>query len=170
MEARKLSDSPAPAFGLSLRIRHPSIDPAEISRELQLEPEHSFRAGEPRNSSSGLKATALHAESYWLAALDPSAPLSAFAASLPAAAAEGLRARAAIDRIGLDAALMLWTTHFARRHAALFQRIVAEGGQIGLLIEVAPDGVRSFSLSPAIGRSLAELGIALEFEFEPADG
>jgi hypothetical protein len=169
MEARRLSDSPAPAFGLSLRIRHPSIDPAEISRELQLEPEHCFRAGEPRNSASGLKATALHAESYWLASLNPSAPLGAMAAHLPAAVPENLRARAR-ERIGLDGALMLWATHFARRHAALFQRIVAEGGQIGLLIEVAPDGVRSFSLSPAIGRSLSELGIALEFEFEPAGG
>lgn len=166
MEARKLSDSPAPAFGLSLRIRHPSIDPAEISRELQLEPEHCFRAGEPRNSSSGLAATATHAESYWLAALNPFAPLSPFAAQLPSTAVEALRSR---TTLGLDLALSLCATHLARRHAEFFHRIVADGGQIGLLIEVAPDEVRSFSIPPAIGRALSELGIALEFEFEPTD-
>lgn len=169
MEARKLSEAPAPAFGLSLRIRHPSIDPAQISQELQLEPEHCFRAGEPRTSSSGLKATALHAESYWLGALDPSAPLGGLLSHLPTAGAESLRSRAR-EPIGLDGALMLWVTYLSRRHAALFQRITAEGGQVGLLIEVAPDGARSFSLPPAISRALSELGIALEFEFEPADG
>jgi hypothetical protein len=158
MEARQLSDTPAPAFGLSLRIRHPSIDPQEISRELQLEPEHSFRAGEPRNSSSGLAATATHAESYWLSALNPFINASPF---------EGLRARAG-QPPGLDTALALCATHLARRHAPFFSRVIAEGGQIGLLVEVAPDAVRAFSIAPAVSRTLAELGISLEFEFEPA--
>ena len=49
MEARRASQ-PSYPFQLSLRIRHPSIDPASISRELQIEPEHSFRAGDPRES------------------------------------------------------------------------------------------------------------------------
>jgi hypothetical protein len=167
MEARKLSDSPAPAFGFSLRIRHPSIDPAEISRELQLEPEHSFRAGEPRNSSSGLAATATHAESYWIGALTPFAPLSPFAAQAPGAGIEGLRARAG-QLPGLDGALSLCMTQLSRRHTAFFNRIVAEGGQIGLLVEVAADAVRSFAITPVISRALADLGIALEFEFEAA--
>jgi len=161
MEARKLSDSPAPAFGLSLRIRHPSIDPAEITSELQLEPEHCFRAGEPRTSSSGLAATALHAESYWLAGLNP------FVGQTPALGFESLHGRAA-QLVGLDAALALCTSHMVRRHAAFFNRIISEGGQVGLLVEVSPDAVRSFSITPAISRTLSELGIALEFEFERA--
>jgi hypothetical protein len=166
MEARKLSDSPVTAaFGLSLRVRHPSIDPAEISNELQLQPEHSFRAGEPRTSGSGLKATALHAESYWLGALSPLA--TSFAAQEPSTGIEGLRTRAG-QLLGLDAALSMCVTQLARRHAAFFNRIVAEGGQIGLLVELSPEEVRSFSIPPAIGRSLAELGITLEFEFESA--
>jgi hypothetical protein len=148
MEARKLSDLPAPAFELSLRIRHPSIDPAEISRELQLQPEHSFRAGEPRTSSSGLAATALHAESYWLASLDP------FSAQAPA-------------MMGVDSALALCATQFGRRHAPFFQRLLAEGGEVCLLIELSPDAVGSFSITPAIARAMADLGIALEFEFAP---
>jgi hypothetical protein len=149
MEARKLSDLPVPAFELSLRIRHPSIDPAAISQELQLEPEHSFRAGEPRTSTSGLAATALHAESYWLASLDP------FAAQAPSI-------------MGVDGALALCATQFGRRHGPFFNRIVSEGGEVCLLIQLSPETVRSFSITPAIARSIADLGIALEFEIGPS--
>jgi hypothetical protein len=150
MEARKLSDLPAPAFELSLRIRHPSIDPAAISQELQLQPEHSFRAGEPRASSSGLAATAVHAESYWLASLDP------FAAQAPSI-------------MGVDGALALCATQFGRRHAPFLNRIVSEGGEVCLLIELSPDTVRTFSITPAIARSIADMGITLEFEIGPSD-
>src|SRR5262245_27919444 len=71
MEARDLAEDRIPPFELAMRIRHPSLDPAEISRELQLEPEHSFKAGDPRTSSSGIAAASVHAESYWLSHLDP---------------------------------------------------------------------------------------------------
>ena len=57
-------------FSCRCAIRHPSIDPASISRELQIEPEHSFRAGEPRESARSLAVTPVHVESYWLATLD----------------------------------------------------------------------------------------------------
>ena len=58
-------------FQLSLHVRHPSVDPEEISRELGLEATESFRAGEPRRSRSGVAATAVHGETYWVAVLDP---------------------------------------------------------------------------------------------------
>ena len=48
MQAQKVSDTAATAIQLSLRIRHPDIDPDGISAALGLEPEHCFRAGEPR--------------------------------------------------------------------------------------------------------------------------
>ncbi len=70
----------AAPYQLSLHIRHPSADPQEISRELGLEAAESFRAGEPRHSRSGVAATAVHGETYWVAVLDPfvwSAPQSA---------------------------------------------------------------------------------------------
>ncbi len=70
MEARKLSNQ-SPPFQLSLRIRHPSIDPALLSRELAIDPEHSFRAGEPRRSSSGHAPSTVHGQTYWLGILNP---------------------------------------------------------------------------------------------------
>jgi hypothetical protein len=71
MQVRKRSIAQATPYQLSLHVRHPSVDPAEISRELGLEATESFRAGEPRQSRSGLAATAVHGETYWVSVLDP---------------------------------------------------------------------------------------------------
>jgi hypothetical protein len=71
MQVRKRSSAQATPYQLSLHVRHPSVDPEEISRELGLEAVESFRAGEPRQSRSGVAATAVHPETYWVAVLDP---------------------------------------------------------------------------------------------------
>src|ERR1700749_3711490 len=71
MPLRKQIRAQAAPFQLSLHVRHPSVDPAEISRELGLEATESFRAGQPRQSRSGVAATAVHGETYWVAVLDP---------------------------------------------------------------------------------------------------
>lgn len=71
MPVRKQISAQVAPFQLSLHVRHPSVDPAEISRELGLEATESFRAGEPRHSRSGVAATAVHGETYWVAVLDP---------------------------------------------------------------------------------------------------
>ncbi|HTC51989.1 MAG TPA: hypothetical protein VK700_08650 [Steroidobacteraceae bacterium] len=68
---RKRAPAHVTPFQLSLHVRHPSVDPDEISRELGLEATESFRAGEPRHSRSGVAATAVHGETYWVAVLDP---------------------------------------------------------------------------------------------------
>jgi hypothetical protein len=73
MQLRKPSSAQALPYQLSLHVRHPSVDPEEISRELGLEATESFRAGEPRHSRSGVAATAVHGETYWVAVLDPMA-------------------------------------------------------------------------------------------------
>jgi hypothetical protein len=71
MQATKLSQLPAHPFSLSLYVRHPSMDPADISRELQCEADESFRAGELRKSQSGMAVGSVHGETYWAATLDP---------------------------------------------------------------------------------------------------
>ena len=71
MQAPRPLNSKAPAFQFSLHVRHPSIDPAEISRELQLTALESFQAGQPRSSRSGVAATTVHGETYWVAVINP---------------------------------------------------------------------------------------------------
>ena len=56
-------------FTMSLRIRHPDIDPALITSTLGLEPQHSWRAGAERKSSSGDPLDGSYRESYWTCAL-----------------------------------------------------------------------------------------------------
>src|SRR6201996_8974462 len=70
MQVRKRSSAQVTPYQLSLHVRHPSVDPAEISQELGLEATESFRAGEPRQSRSGLAATAVHGETELVAVLD----------------------------------------------------------------------------------------------------
>jgi hypothetical protein len=71
MSVRTHSSADTMPFQLSLHVRHPSVDPEEVSRELGLEAIESFRAGEPRQSRSGVAATSVHVETYWVAVLDP---------------------------------------------------------------------------------------------------
>jgi hypothetical protein len=145
MEALKLSDVDFPPFELSLRIRHPSMDPQRISEELQLEARHSFKAGEPRPSHSGTPNSSVHTESYWLGTLEPmTMPLMAH---------------------DLDAALAWCARHVLRTHADFMRRMRTEGGQVHLLVTLPPQSGYGFTLTPDLGRTLGELGIAINFEF-----
>jgi hypothetical protein len=177
MEARKLSTWSQRPFQLSLRIRHPSLDPAEISRELRLEPEHSFRAGEPRHSRSGLGSTGVHAETYWLGTLDSSIWNPAAQVPEPARDEQGepegavahrgavsTYMSAAVENV-LDVALGTACAIFLRAHSAFFQKIRADGGQARILVSLSPKVVRGFTVTPAMGRILNELGVTIEVEF-----
>jgi hypothetical protein len=168
MEARDLLRERSRPFELALRIRHPSMDPAAISRELRLEPEHSFKAGEPRASSSGIAAAAVHGESCWLGTLDPSAwsaDLAAFVMPNQArtpATKERLRA-VVMDSLGM--ALTLAASQFLRAHGEFFRRLQSEGGDVGLIVELPAASALSFTLTPQVARVLSDLGIGIDFEF-----
>ena len=75
MEARALPTADPDLFQLSLRVRHPSMDPAEITRAFGIEPEHFFRAGDPRPSRARPESAFPYPETYWLGVLKPRAAL-----------------------------------------------------------------------------------------------
>jgi hypothetical protein len=162
MEARKLRQPDSEPFQLSLRIRHPSLDPSELSREFNIEAAHCFRAGEPRASRSGIAS--VHPESYWLGALNTANwPVDV---TFPGVR----RLLAPQERIGEVATRSLgWalslSTRFFSAHAGTLRRIGAEGGQVSLLITAPPAMVSGFSLAPVVSRVFSDLGITLEFEF-----
>jgi hypothetical protein len=169
MEARDLSKD-APPFELAIRIRHPSLDPAEITRELKLEPEHSFKAGDPRTSSSGIAAASVHAESYWLSHIDaarlPSSGLFderpiARTARAGMAALERLRAFAG-DSLGIT--LTTCVLLFLGPHREFLRRVKNDGGSVALLVEVSTTSVPGFKLTPDVTRVLSDLGITVEIE------
>jgi hypothetical protein len=166
MEAGRLADTAPEAFQLSLRIRHPSMDPAEISHALGLKPEHSFRAGGARVSSSGVSS--VYSESYWLGVL----PLLHLAEIrnllLPEEGWMKMTQRqVAVAARSLGWALSLSCARFLVGHAEVLRRIRSEGGEVTLLVTVASGEVPSFTLAPDASRILGDLGVAVEFELNP---
>jgi Domain of unknown function (DUF4279) len=63
-------------FTISLRIRHPRIDPARITEALGIEPQHTWRAGEPRRDPGGEELEGDYRESYWMGRLMEAPQLS----------------------------------------------------------------------------------------------
>jgi Domain of unknown function (DUF4279) len=56
-------------FTVSLRIRHPTVDPATITAALGIEPQHTWRAGQPRRDPAGAELGGAHHDSYWMGRL-----------------------------------------------------------------------------------------------------
>jgi hypothetical protein len=167
VEASRGEDSDSESFQISLRIRHPSMDPAEISAALNIEAEHSFRAGELRRSNSGLATASVYQDSYWLGVLRPSGPV------IDVAFHDDQRSKSAQKQLSaarrsLTWALALSTGRFLNQNADLLRRIRAEGGEVTLIVGICSDEVGSFTLAPEASRLLGELGIAVEFELSSA--
>jgi hypothetical protein len=164
MAAPKLATLQPIPFQLSLRIKHPSMDPAVISKELGIEPEHSFRAGQPRSSKSGVAPAAVHHESYWLAALNPTTWFGnpSFTEPLNLGVTQK-HIDAAVAR-NLTWALSLCVARLSKLPGSPLHKIRSDGGEISLLVTLSPTAVSSFTVSPEVSRILGELGVRLEFE------
>ena len=158
MQADELPQANAETCQLSLRIRHPSMDPAEISRALKMEAAHAFRAG-ARRAGSGGKATT-YGESYWLGVLPSLASLAAL--PLPGWP-ELARRQAAAASKSLSWALVVSAARFCSLHGELLRRIRSEGGEVALLVTIDAE-VGGLTLAPEASRVFGELGIAIELE------
>jgi hypothetical protein len=175
MEAQELPESQPQAFELVLRIRHPSMDPEEISAQLQVSAEHCFKAGEPRKSAAGGASPggSVYSETYWLATLNPGSwpadlaihsYIPGLSLSVPDRATEALSEMA---KTALGRALSVCATRFMRPHRDFFHRIQTEGGQVRLLVEVNTEAVSGFTLTPELAREMNALGVPIDFEFSP---
>lgn len=161
MEARRLSTANSETFRLALRVRHPSMDPAELSRAFGIEPEYSFRAGSVRPSRSGMTTASVRSESYWLGELPTTEqPLGPSFLGAPRIGERQLEA----IRNNLTWTLSLICIRVLKNHAELLRRIRSGGGEITLLVTLFGSEVGSFSLLPEASRVFGDLGVALEFE------
>jgi hypothetical protein len=180
MQVKNRASAPATPFQLSLHVRHPSVDPAEISRELSLEAVECFRAGEPRQSRSGLAATAVHGETYWVAVVDPlgwSAPAT-LARRMPAREvmsallpqeAKVLRARFGLDEAEMIPGSLGWgivlVCHcLTVRHGRFLARLREQGGSLTLLAAVQPAALGGLRITPEMGRQMHDLGLTVKIE------
>ncbi|MEJ0008990.1 MAG: hypothetical protein WDM77_22150 [Steroidobacteraceae bacterium] len=183
MPAKRRISAHATPYQLSLHVRHPSVDPAEISRELGLAAVESFRAGEPRRSRSGVAATAVHGETYWVAVLDPmgwSAPSAMakagsrvteqFLAALLPQEAKMLRARFGLEEgevtqpgsLGWGIVLVCYC--MSVRHGRFLAQLRSQGGSLTLLAAVQPEALVGLRITPEMGRQLHDLGLTVKIE------
>ena len=103
-------------FTVSLRIRHPTIDPATISATLGIRPQHTWRAGEPRCDSAGAELGGAHHDSYWMGRLMDEPQLSSNSVS--------------VERV------ILKTLSQLRRAQSFLEQLNAEGGVAELLVSL----------------------------------
>jgi hypothetical protein len=150
---------------VSLRIRHPSCDPHQITSELGLKPEYSWTCGEPRRSEGGLALGGMRHDTYWTASL-PGVSMAQWQTNetnpgLPRLMATG-------DLPGAMAQLQMQLQIMAqiRRNRAFLERLIGEGGEVTFVVEASAASGQSFSLDPALMKQLGASGIRLVFEFE----
>lgn len=53
-------------YSVGLMIKHPTLDPAEISQEPGMVPKHSWVAGAPRKTPAGTPLPGTYPHSYWV--------------------------------------------------------------------------------------------------------
>jgi len=154
-------------FSIALRVRHPSVDPAELTRRLGIVPQHAWRAGEPRRIDAGEVGSPMHRETYWLGLL-PGRPVGP-----TFGAAHGPRA-ALIAEVAKIAAthplqIALYFTLLKMKRAARFWReFVEQGGTVECLLQVHETDRFQLDLSPALLLALVELKITLSIDVDGA--
>ena len=126
-------------FTVMLRIRHPNIDPGEITRKLGLLPQHSWMAGEARRTAQGAPLEGAYRESFWTAEFED--------------LGTGLKSVLEIEGVLMAAIVQL------RRSQAFLSKLQAESGTVELSVETIGDF--NLTLSPQLLTLLAKAGVAL---------
>jgi hypothetical protein len=175
MQARRLSETTVLPIQLSLRVRHPDIDPAEISGALELEPEHCFKAGAARAPREPGGIAGRHTQSYWLAPVTAEAWSAQVEPSMLAAAIASRPGwqspphddetwRKSIRAANIEVVLAFFLKRLRSRQAFL-QRLQSGGGDVSLIMLLDRESAADFGLPAAVSGQLAQLGIAVEFKF-----
>jgi len=151
-------------FSIALRVRHPSIDPAEVTSRLGIEPQHAWRAGEPRRIDDDGAGSAVHRETYWVGLLPPPRLAGPTVASwLEPATAERLRAAANVPQASLYFTLLKM-----KRSAGFWREFAEQGGTVECLLQVHKADRFELDLSQALLLALVDLRITLSIEVEGA--
>jgi hypothetical protein len=137
-------------FTLSLRIRHPSIEPAEITRNLGIEPQHTWRAGDPRRDIAGAELSGTYRESYWMGRLM-------------------LKPELAADQVGVESEV-LRTLALLRRAFGFLVTLKAEGGVAELHVSIFARDDFNLEFLPESLSLLGRLGLTVAIEVKPHPG
>jgi hypothetical protein len=190
MKASIVPQSSTAHFYIYLRIKHPTLDPAEITRLLDMQPEDMRKAGLDV-TKTGQKR--LHSETYWLALLPNSALMDEVLRVLKSesSSAEKLRALNEVttgltssrvqdfaffksvfgqevwaelqDSSWHDFALYHWLRQLSK-HKEFFSSVRREQGSVSILLQL-PERARPFRIRSLIARYVADMGVELEVDW-----
>lgn len=135
-------------FTISLRLRHPAIDPSRITQTLGIEPQHTWQAGDARRGPSGGALEGLYRESYWMGRLMDQPQLSS-------------------EQFSVESVLLQTLTHLRRSHAFLAQ-LHAEGGVAELHVSLYAREAFRLELADESLALLGRLGLAVALDVHPA--
>ena len=134
-------------FTISLRLRHPAIDPSRITQTLGIEPQHTWKAGDPRRDPAGGALEGVYRESYWMGRLMDEPQLSS-------------------TRLSVESVLLQTLSHLRRSHDFLQQQH-AEGGIAELQISLYAREDFRLELSAQSLALLGRLGLTVALEVHP---
>ncbi len=158
-------------FSISFRIRHPSIDPAELSRQLGIEPQHAWRAGEPRRLESGEVGSGVYRETFWVGVLPASLPWSGMLPEMLPELRHG-RAGPLIAAVKTGPVLPQITLYFTllkmKRATAFWRALTDQGGTVECRLQVHNTDGFQLEMSQALMLMLVELRVGLSIEVDSA--
>lgn len=134
-------------FTVSLRLRHPAIDPFSITQQLGIEPQHTWKAGDPRRDPAGGALVGVYHESYWMGRLMDEPQLSS-------------------ARLSVESVLLEKLTHL-RRSQDFLEQLHAEGGIAELHVSLYAREAFRLELSGESLGLLGRLGLSVALEVQP---
>jgi hypothetical protein len=134
-------------FTVSLRLRHPAVDPSRITQTLGIEPQHTWKAGDPRRDPAGGALEGVYRESYWMGRLMDEPQLSS-------------------ARWSVESVLLEKLAHLRRSHDFL-EQLHAEGGVAELHVSLYAREDFRLELSEQSLGLLGRLGLAVALDFHP---
>lgn len=140
---------------IHLRVKHPRLDPKEITRVLSMTPEHTLDAGR--------RASVSTSESYWIAPLSFTGIEESWRDPGETEAGSSMLAGFSALSMPSDESIVGLALRRLQSHQRFFRSIADEGGTATLLINVNKTG--SMAIPPSLARKLADLGLTLELDW-----
>lgn len=134
-------------FTISLSIRHPRIDPARISEQLGVEPQHTWRAGEARRAPGGGELGGVYRESYWMGRLMDAPQTSS-------------------ERLSVESQVRQLVSQLHRAHSFL-EQLSAEGGVAELNVSLFARKDFRLELASELLTAMDRLRLGIVFEVHP---
>src|SRR5579864_5176802 len=134
-------------FTISLRLRHPTIDPSRITETLGMEPQHTWRAGDARRNPAGQALEGVYRESYWMGRLMEEPQLSS-------------------TRLSVESVLLQTLAHL-RRSVDFLEQLHAEGGVAELHVSLYAREDFRLELSAESLGLLGRLGLEVVLDVHP---